>query len=83
MKRNDELINNTFEATIQTLQKSSELRPDPERRAFYTIGIMQSFLEQLSESSRFTKVQREQLVRIVETWDKAMFPTMAITREEI
>jgi hypothetical protein len=83
MKRNDELINNTFEATIQTLQKSPELRPDPDRRAFYTIGIMQSFLEQLSESSRFNNAQRAQLVRIVETWDKAMFPTMAITKEEV
>lgn len=82
MKLNDEQINNTFEATIQTLQKSPELRPDPDRRAFYTIGIMQSFLEQLSESFRFTNAQRAQLVRIVETWDQAMFPTMAITREE-
>jgi hypothetical protein len=83
MKWNDELINTTFEATIQTLQKSPELRPDPERRAFYTIGVMQSFLEQLSQSSRFTNAQRDQLMHIVETWDKAMFPTMATTKEEV
>jgi hypothetical protein len=83
MKWNDEQINEIFEATIKTLQESSELRPDRDRRAFYTIGIMQTFLEQLSQSSRFTRAQRDQLMRIVATWDKAMFPTMAITKEEV
>src|SRR5690348_14103492 len=83
MRKHDTDLDTNISVALDTLQKAHEYDRDQVRRAFYTMGVIENFLEHLSESSQFTREQRTQLAKIATTWDKAVFGTLGIDFETL